>query len=314
MVDKKVLSEVQLGLFVIIFVSTMLSAAIIIPEDTDKKVIDSLHRIDGIEWKGFYSANPVRQNLEGAIVFSDADILPLISELLIILDPSYCTLEYLSGAIRNGCHLFLPEQLNLTTEDRKELIYLAKEGGTLIQVKNDFIFQPLNNQILSSDKGTCFIELHQSKLWEAGKLKKNILNNLLLVMLSCGEPFHRVEVFCGTANPYHPDVINIHINFINGSTASFTLEFSEQQPIHLMRIFHGKGLSTFDFMNRNQFDSIMNKTDADNSLLAEQIDALIKNIEHNTNPLYSLTEEIGVHLLMEKIKEKFDLHFCDILS
>jgi hypothetical protein len=312
MVDKNLLSLVRQKIFVTIFVSTMLSAAIIIPKETNKNLIDSLQRIDGIDWNGFYSTNNINGNLENAIIFSSADILPMVSDLLIVLDPAYCTFEYLSDAIRKGCHLFLPEILNLNVEDRRKLIYLAKEGNTLIQVRNDFIFQPLNKKILSSNNGTCFIEVHQSTSWEEGKLKGKILNNLLLVMLSCGAPFHRVDVFCGTGSIDHPDVINIHINFTNGSTASFTLEFSEQKTTHLMKIFHCKELITFDFGNtRNHFYS---QPDNNDCLLAEQIEALIKSIHRNTNPAFSLTEEIEVHLLMEKIKEKFDLHFCDILS
>lgn len=290
----------------------MLSAAIIIPGETDKDLIHSLQRIDGIEWNGFYSVGNITEDLENAIIFSAADILPMVSDLLIVLDPAYCTFEYLSDAIRHGCHLFLPEQLNLNVEDRKKLIYLAKEGGTLIQIKNDFIFQPLNKKILSSDNGTCFIEVHQSAPWEEGKLRNRILNNLLLVMLSCGVPFHRVDVFCGTSNVHHPDVINIHINFMNGSTASFTLEFTGELPAHLMKVFNGKGLSTFVFKETKDYSP--SPRSGNNSLLAEQIEALIKNIRESTNPIFGLTEEIEVHRLMEKVKEKFDLHFCDILK
>jgi hypothetical protein len=168
MVDKNLQLEFKQRIFVTIFVSTMLSAAIIIPGKTDKDLIHSLQRIDGIEWNGFYSVGNITDDLENAIIFSAADILPMVSDLLIVLDPAYCTFEYLSDAIRHGCHLFLPEQLNLNVEDRKKLIHLAKEGGTLIQIKNDFIFQPLNKKILSSDNGTCFIEVRQSAFWEEG--------------------------------------------------------------------------------------------------------------------------------------------------
>lgn len=313
MVDKKLLSGIQERIFVTIFVSTMLSAAIIIPEETDKNLIDSLQRIDGIEWNGFSSAKSINGNLENAIIFSAADILPLVSDLLIVLDPAYCTFEYLSDAIRHGCHLFLPEQFNLTIEDRKKLIYLSKEGNTLIQVKNDFIFQPLNKKILSTDNGTCFIEVHQSTIWKKGKLREKILNNLLLIILSCGA-FHKMNVFCGRGKQEHPDVINIHINFMNGSTASFTMEFSEQQDIHQMKIFNKNGLDTFDFIKSKDNCYVSQENNRNDYFLAEQIDSFIRNIQGSINPLFGLTEELEVHLLMEKIKEKFDLHFCDILK
>ncbi len=314
MVDKNLLSPVRTDIFVTIFVFTMLSAAIIIPEKTKKSLINSLQKIDGVEWNGLYSANNnVISNLENAIIFSSADILPMVSELLIVCDPAYCTFEYLSDAIRKGCHLFLPEKLNLTVEERKNLIFLAKEGGTLIQVKNDFIFKPLNKRIITSNNGTCYIEVHQSTSWARGKLKESLLNNLLLVLQSSGVPIHRVDVFCGTGRIHHPDIINIHINFTNGSTASVTLDFSEEQTSHVMKIYNGQGLSTYDFIKSGSIAHSQINTNYDD-LIAEQIEAFIKNIDKNTSPVFSLTDEIEVCLLMEKIKEKFDLHFCDILN
>jgi len=290
----------------------MLSAVIILPKETDQSLVGSLQKIEGAEWNGFYSANHnISGNFGNAIIFSSADILPMVSELLIVLDPTYCTFEYLSNAIRNGCHLFLPEEFHLTIEERKNLIYLAKEGGTLIQVRNDFIFQPLNKKIINFNNGTCFIDVHQATSWETGKLKEKILNNLLLVMLSCGVPFHRIDVFCGTGRKIkHPGIINIHINFPNGSTASITLSFIEGQTVHLMKIFHEKGLNTFDFSQSN--DSANSVTDTATNRggsLAKQIEDFIKNIHEKTNPAFGLTEEIEVSHLMGKIEEKLDLHY-----
>jgi hypothetical protein len=293
----------------------MLSAAVIIPETTDKSLIDSLQRIKGVEWNGFFSAQKISRNLENANLFSTADILPMLSDLVVILDPAYCTFEYLSDAIRKGCHLFLPEKFDLTIEEQKKLTSLAKEGNTLIQVRNDFIFQPLNKKILSSKCGTCFIDVHQTCLWEEGKLKEKISNNLLLVLLSCRVPFHRIDVFCGTGGVNHPDILNIHLNFINGSTVSITLSFVEKQLSHVMKIFHGKGINTFDLTkNSRPYYSLKNLSEDTDTSITQQIETFVKNIYKKTNPFFSISEKTEVNLLMGKIKEKLDLHFCGILN
>jgi len=292
----------------------MLSAAIIISGKTEKQLFDSLHSIDGVEWNGiFYSENKIPKQLNKALIFSSPDIMPMICELLIVLDPEYCKFDYLSSAIRNGCHLFLCDKLRLNTEERKQLIYLAKEGGTSIQIQNDFLFQPFHKKIITRNNGTCYIEARQSATSEPGRLQEMLLNNLLLILKATGVPIHRVNVFCGTVPSRRPDILNIHINFINGSTASLTVTFTERQKVHMLNIYHDGGVSTFDFTQNSISEYPEKSTNAmvletSPASLPEQINDFIKNIEGKSNPVYSLNDEIEVFLLMEKIREKFDLH------
>ena len=292
----------------------MLSAAIIISGEAEKQLFDSLNTIGGVEWHGiFCSKNIITRQLDQALIFSSPDIMPMICEVLVVLDPEYCRFDYLSSAIRNGCHLFLCDKLRLNTLERKQLIYLAKEGGTYIQIQNDFLFQPLHKKIITRNTGTCYIEARQSAPSEPGRLQEMILNNLLLILKATGVPIHRFDVFCGTAQPSRPDIINIHINFINGSKASLTLLFSDCQRTHVLSIYHNGKVSTFDFVQDNMSErrERLTKTPDLNpspTLLRDQINDFIKNIVDKINPVFSLHDEIEVFLLMEKIREKFDLH------
>jgi hypothetical protein len=292
----------------------MISAAILISEETEKLLFDSLHKIKGVEWNGiFCPENRISKQLDKALIFSSPDIMPMICDLLVVLDAEYCKFDYLSSAVRNGCHLFLSNKLNLKTEERKQLIHLAKEGGTYIQVQNDFLFQPLHKKIITRSNGTCYVEARQSAPSEPGKLQEMLLNNLLLILKATGASIHRVDVFCGTAPLKRPDILNIHLNFINGSKASLTVTFTGDTNVHLMHIYHDGGVSTFDFAQNNPnetSDRSANKIVIENSAdsLPDQINAFIKNINEKSNPVYSLNDELEVFLLMEKIKEKFDLH------
>jgi len=292
----------------------MLSAAIIISGEAEKRLFDSLHSIEGAEWNGiFYSENRIPRQLNQALIFSSPDIMPMICDLLVVLDPEYCKFDYLASAIRNGCHLFLSDKLRLNTEERKQLIHLAKEGGTYIQIQNDFLFQPFHKKIIPRNNGTCYIEARQSMPFEPGRIQEMLLNNLLLILKATGAPIHRVDVFCGTAPSKRPDILNIHINFINGSTASLTVTFTENQRVHTLSIYHDCGVTTFDFIRNSMIENpeiSTNKTVLETSpaSLPDQINDFIINIEKKSKPVFSLNDEIEVFLLMEKIREKFDLH------
>lgn len=275
--------------------------------------VHSLRSIEGVEWNGiFYSGTKQPRNFDRSLIFSSPEIIPLICDLLIIIDPQYCRFDYLSFAIRNGCHLFLSDKLNLNTEERKQLIHLTNEGGTYIQIQNDFLFHPLQEKIRSQAKSTCFIEASQSIPAKSDQLNEMLLNNLLMILRAAGSPVHKFEIFCGTMPSRHPDVINIHINFKNGSVASLTLRFIENQTRHILSIHSAGEVTTFDFsQNRISYypgkeTNLQQKSSPDP--LQDQITDFIKNITENNSPGFSLDEEIQGFLLMEKIREKIEIN------
>jgi hypothetical protein len=285
----------------------MLSASIIASGETDKSFFDSLNTIEGVEWNGIYSReNKIPEQLDQALIFSSPEIITMISEVVIVLDPEYCNFNYLSESIRKGCHLFLTNNLSLNTEERKQLIQLAKEGGTYIQIKNDFLFQPFHKKIITQNYGTSYLEIRQSAQSEPDSLKEILLNNLLLILKAIRTPIHRVNVFCGTAPSLRPDILNIHLNFTNGSTASLTVTFNGNQKVHKLYIYHNGEVSYFDFI-QNMINEFPDKS-AKTNTLADQINEFIKNITEKSNPVYSLNDEIEVFLLLEKIKAKFEMH------
>jgi len=291
----------------------MLSAAIILPGEAELFPFDSLHAIEGVEWDGiFYSGKKIHHTFDRALIFSSPEIIPLICDLLIVIDPHFCTFDYLSFAIRNGCHLFLSDKLILTKEERKQLIHLASEGGTYIQIQNNFLFHPFQEKIRSQSNCTCFIEATQSAPAKADHLNELLQNNLLMILRVAGSPIHKLNIFCGTVPSRDPDVLNVHINFKNGSVATLTLKFSEQQEVHIISV-HARGeVTTFDFLKNKISHSPekdlkrdVPKTTPDP--LQEQITDFVKNIAEKINPGFSLDDEIQVFLLMEKIKEKIEI-------
>jgi hypothetical protein len=292
----------------------MLSAAIILPGDAEMLPLNSLRLIEGVEWDGiFYSGKKKHLIFDRALIFSSPEIIPLICDLLIVIDPHFCTFDYLSFAIRNGCHLFLSDKLRLTTEERKQLINLSNEGSTYIQIQNDFLFHPFQEKIRNHTSHTCFVEASQSAPAQPDRLDELLLNNLLMILRSAGSPVHKFNVFCGTIPSGQPDVLNVHINFKNGSVATLTLKFIELHETHFLSIHAGGKITTFDFIKNKishcperRSKSVTSKTSPDP--LQEQITDFVKNIAEKNNPGFSLDDEIQVFLLMEKIREKIEMN------
>ena len=290
----------------------MLSTAIILPGEAEMLPLNSLNSIKGVDWEGIFHSGKVQNHtITRASIFSCPEIMPRLCDLLIVIDPHYCNFDYLSFAIRNGCHLFLSDKLRLTIEERSQLIHLANEGGTYIQVQNDFLFHPFQEKIKSQSNHTCFIEVSQSAPSQPHRLNELLLNNLLMILRAADSQLHKFSVFCGTVPLSQPDILNVHIQFKNASVASLTLKFIEQHPSHILSIYTGGEITTFDFVHDKinhypvkETHGIISKGSPDP--LQEQIADFVRNIAEKNNPGFSLHDEIQVFQLIEKIKEKIE--------
>ena len=227
----------------------MLSTAIILPGEVGMYPINSLRTISEVEWSGiFYSGKTEHPIFDRALIFSSPEIIPLICDFLIVADPLFCTHDYLSFAIRSGCHLFLSDKLNLTIEERRQLIHLANEGGTYIRIQNDFLFHPFHEMIRIGSHPASFIEVSQTAPSKKNRMNELIYDNLLMILRAAGSQVHKLDVFCGTLPSKEPDLINIHLNFKNGSVATLKLKFIEHEEVHFLSVHTEGEITLFDFI------------------------------------------------------------------
>jgi len=290
----------------------MLSTAIILPGEAEMLSINSLRNIVGVEWDGiFYSGNRVHPTFDKALIYSSPEIIPLICDLLIIADPRFCDYEYLSFAIRSGCHLFLSDKLKLNMSECKELALLATEGGTSVRIQNDFMMHPNHKMIPILSNQSAFIEVSQTTGPKKEQVNQLLKNNLKMILRTAGSQVHKVDVFCGMLPSLKPDIINIHLNFKNGSVATLKLRFVEQEEAHHLSIHKGGEITLYNF-HQNENKSVivgeLNKSENDisNNLLLEQIGDFVKDIGEKNHSGNNLNDEMIVFILMEKIRKKIE--------
>ena len=289
----------------------MLSTAIILPGNTEMFTFDSLRAIQGVEWDGiFFSGKRQHPSFDRSLIYSSPEIIPLICDLLIVVDPQFCTLEYLSFAIRNGCHLFLSDKLILTDDELKQLVHLAEEGNTYIRIQNDFLFHPFHKKIKVESNDAAFIEVCQTSPSKKERINKLLNDNLLMILRAAGSSVQKAEVFYGLLPPQESD-IDVHLNFKNGSVATLRMVFSEQEETHFLSIHTRDEVTIFDFVqNKIRYlpDNSSGKIEMEITMnpLVEQISEFICNIRERKSPGFSLEYEITVLLLMEKIRKKIE--------
>ncbi len=289
----------------------MLRASLIVPGQSGVRLSDFRLETGQLTWNGIFA--PSADSLSGTDadrVSPSAELIAMISDLLIVLDPAYCNFEFLSGAVRNGCHLFLTDRLQMSREERRKLIQLADEGGSFIQIRNDLLFHPALSPILHGPAHPSFIEIFQSGVRHTDHLHDLLFNNLLLILRIAGPPTQRVQVFSSRTADDHPALTNLHLNFANGSVASVTLVSAEELPEYRLMV-HKSGVShRFDLFKKSHrhhaVKSASSPAELSSSLIL-QVNDFIQKVSHHSSPALSLKEELAAFHLMEKIKEKLEI-------
>ncbi len=288
----------------------MLHGAIIHPGEPDDSFIASLHAIKSVKWETVISS--FNLNFFG----NPEHLIPLHCNLVTILDPEFTTFAFLSILVRRGCHLFLTERQLMSSSEREKLIQLADEGNTFIQIRNDLLVHPTfvsNGKNKSESK---LIEIHQMEPGRPGALQEMLYSNLFMILKIVHSEPSRISVCAIPNTGYQPDVVNLHLNFHNGSAASLTLSFVGNEKSHIFSVHDQNGVTNFNLTgNDYPRDNIQSGKSEDlqsgNQLLIMQMASFSESILKLDFQHHGINDEANTFRLMEKINRK--LEFSSVL-
>jgi hypothetical protein len=288
----------------------MLHGVILYPGEPDDAFIASLYTIRRVKWEAVVTTK------DGQNCGMEEKICSLHSNLVIILDPAFTNYSFLSGLVRKGCHLFLTEKQALTFDERVKLIRLAEEGNTFIQIRNDLLFHPSFSDGSKGGSESKLIEIHHVVPGKPGTIQEIMYSNLLMVLRMIDSEPSRISVCSIPNSGYLPDVVNLHLDFHNGSAASLTLSFTGEKKEHLLSVHSANGVMTYNFKEDEQYPSafspiLESNQIFSNDLLFRQITNFADSILRKSCQNFGLIEEARTYLLIEKINRK--LEFSSVL-
>ena len=278
----------------------MMHGLVVYPGKPDEFLIASLHTIRNVKWHAILPSEEVNR----ADTFDE--LQPAHGNMVIILDSECTTFGYLSGLVRNGCHLFLTEIQRMSYEERVMLNQLAEEGNTFIQIRNDLLFHP---SVTAADKKSREIKLIEIQHFAPAKpdrLQEMLYSNLLTILKIAGSEPNRMSVCLIPDSGNQPCLVNVHLNFHNGSAASLTLSFSGEKREHLLSVHSANGM-----MNCNFSETGSSLEEICNNQLIRQITCFTDAILRKNHQRFYLSEEARTFQLIEKINKK--LEFISVL-
>lgn len=240
------------------------------------------------------------------------ELLPAHCDLVVILDPVFTSFPFLASLVRKGCHLFLTERQMMNSAERMKLIELAEEGNTFIHIRNDLLFHPTFLNEGKQNFQAKLIEIHQVAPKSPGLLQEMLYNNLLMVLRMVDSEPSRISV-CAIPHSIHaPDVVNLHLNFHNGSAASLTISFQGKKREHLLSVHDSNGVSHYNFLEKKTDTSLLKAASLANeliynNLLFKQITYFSSCISERRCHRYGLNDEAKTLRLLEKINQKLEV-------
>jgi len=284
----------------------MLHGALLYPGNTDDSFILSLHSIRHVKWVSVIST------INRRFLAIPDEQLPAQCNVVVILDPDFTSYGFLSGLVRKGCHIFLPEKQLMTPDERMDLIQLAEEGNTFIQIRNDLLFHP---SFMTEEKNRTkskLIDIRQVVTGRPGTLQELLHSNLLMIMRIVGSEPSRISVCAIPNTGFQPDVVNLHLNFNNGSAASLTLSFHGRKKEHLLSVHDSSGVMNYNFDEDDHLTSSLipgseNTPNTINNLLLRQISYFSDCILKKGCQRFGLNDEAKTFRLIGKINQKLEL-------
>ncbi len=171
------------------------------------------------------------------------------SDVLIIDNTSLMPYKLLTDIVRKSKHVFTAGYLNMTIDECTQIVKLANESGSVIQVSNPYFFSPaiqwLNNHISSP----VFIDILD---FENTSSKENMLYPIILMLLdTTGISPKKVSAVTFNSSPNKSDFTNVRLEFGDASVVNLSFGSLESLEELKMRIYSKNNFITLNFTRNN---------------------------------------------------------------
>ncbi len=160
--------------------------------------------------------------------------------------------EIAKQCISAGRHCLIEKPITGTYSEAVELIALAEENKSVIQVGHVERFNPAISALKGYRLAPVFIEAHRLSQFKPRAIDVSVIHDLMIhdidIMLwLVKSPVVSVEAKCVAVLTDTADIANARITFENGTVANLTASRISAHPMRKMRIFQKDAYISIDF-------------------------------------------------------------------
>jgi len=229
------------------------------------------------------------------------------ADVLIIDNSSSMPAKILTEIVKKSKHAFIAGYLNLTIDECSQIVKLANESGSVVQVSNPYFFSPqikwLNNNISSP----VYLDIQD---FTKVKIQENVLYPIILMLLDLtGISPKKVGAVTFNSNPNKSDFTNVRLEFGDASVVNISYGSLESLEEFKIRVY---SRNQFVHMNFTRNTSICNNNPIDLSAFenANEFDYFIDTIQNKIKKKSCLEDYLITMSLVNKINKKITQFFA----
>ena len=229
------------------------------------------------------------------------------ADVLILDNSSSMPFKILSEIVKKSKHAFTTEYLNLTIDECTQLVKLANESGSVVQVSNPYYFTPqiqwLNNNISTP----VFLDiLDFTKTKDNNKLLYHII--LALIDITGISP-KKVGAVTFNSDSNNSAFTNVRLEFGDASVVNISYGLLESLEEFKLRVFSKNNFLSFNF-SRNTFICNNQQVDLSEFEKVSEFNYFIDTIEGKTKKKSCLEDYLIAMYLVQKINKKITQFFA----
>ncbi len=230
------------------------------------------------------------------------------ADVLVMDNSSLMPFKILTEIVKKSKHVFTTGYLNLTIDECAQIVKLANESGSVIQVNNPYFFTPaiqwLNNNISSP------VYLDVLDFTDTNNNNSNLLYPIILMLIeTTGISPKKVGAVTFNSNPNKSDFTNVRLEFGDASVVNISYGTLESLEEFIIRVYSRNQFINLNF-TRNSF--VCNNSPIDLSVFetVSEIDYFVDTIQNKTRKKSCLEDYLIAMYLVQKINKKITQFFA----
>ena len=229
------------------------------------------------------------------------------ADVLIMDNSSLMPYKILTEIVKKSKHVFTAGYLNLTIDECTQIVKLANESGSVIQVSNPYFFTPavqwLNNNI-SSPVYLDILDFTKSNINE------NLLYPIILMLIEItGISPKKVGAVTFNSNPNKSDFTNVRLEFGDASVVNISYGSLESLEEFKIRVYSRNQFINMNF-SRNTFICNNNAINLLEFETVSEIDYFVDTIQNKTRKKSCLEDYLIAMYMVHKINKKITQFFA----
>ena len=223
------------------------------------------------------------------------------SDILLMDNSSVMPLKLISDCIKKSKHIFAAGYPNINIDECTQLVKLANESGSVVQVNNPYYFSPAIQWLNKNVSTPIFLDILDFT-GNTGK-EDDKLYPLVLMLLGIADTSpKKVGAVTFKSAPNHADFTNVRLEFGDASVVNITFGNIESLEEFKIRAYSKNQFVTFNFSKKTFICNNQPINLADYTV--NEFDIFINAINKSSKKQSSLEDYLIAMHLVQKINKK----------